>query len=106
MHAEGTGPHEIAEMANVWIALSDGCRLAARIWLPADAERSPVPAVLEYLPYRKDDGTAHDDATRHPRFASHGYAAVRVDIRGTGDSEGVSLGEYLPHEQDDVLEVL
>lgn len=92
---------------NAWIALSDGCRLAARVWLPADAgPGAEVPAVLEYLPYRKDDDTAWQDSTRHPYFASHGYASVRVDIRGTGDSDGILLDEYLRSEQDDALEVL
>ena len=65
-----------------------------------------VPAILEYLPYRKDDGTAAEDASRHPYFAARGFAAVRVDIRGTGDSEGICEGEYLPQEQADALEVL
>ena len=74
--------------------------------MPVDALRSPVPAVLEYLPYRKDDGTAVADAQRHPYFAGCGYAAVRVDLRGTGDSDGLLRGEYLPQEQDDALEVL
>ena len=63
-------------------------KLAARIWLPADAERRPVPAILEYLPYRKRDGTAERDHLTHPYFAGHGYACVRVDMRGTGDSDG------------------
>lgn len=66
----------------------------------------PVPAIIEYLPYRKDDVTAGQDATRHPFFAEHGYAAVRVDIRGTGDSEGIITDEYTPQEQADALEVL
>jgi len=96
----------VLEHPNVWIPLADGTRLAARIWLPDDAQSNPVPAILEYLPYRKDDVTANQDATRHPYFAAHGYAAVRVDIRGTGDSDGVLEGEYLPQEQDDALEVL
>ena len=74
--------------------------------MPADEEALPVPAVLEYLPYRKDDCTAHGDALRHPYFAAHGYAAVRVDLRGTGDSDGLLLGEYLEQEHDDALEVL
>jgi putative CocE/NonD family hydrolase len=86
--------------------MSDGTRLAARIWLPVDAEENPVPALLEYLPYRKSDGTAIRDALRHPYLAGHGYAAVRVDIRGSGDSEGILYDEYLPQEQDDALEVL
>lgn len=96
----------ISDVENVWIPLSDGTRLAARLWLPGDAEECPVPAILEYLPYRKDDGTATQDATRHPYFARHGYAAVRVDIRGTGGSDGIITDEYTAQEQADALEVL
>jgi len=106
MRARTEFPHQVQEIENVWIPLRDGARLAARVWMPVDAVLHPVPAVLEYLPYRKDDGTAVADAQRHPYFAGHGYAAVRVDLRGTGDSDGVLLGEYLPQEQDDALEVL
>jgi hypothetical protein len=96
----------VREIENVFIPLRDGTRLAARIWLPEDAEADPVPAILEYLPYRKRDGTAARDALMHPYFAARGYAGVRVDIRGTGDSDGVLLDEYLKLEQDDCLEVL
>ena len=99
-------PRPIREIENTWIPLSDGTRLAARIWLPEDAEQNPVPAILEYLPYRKNDGTAPGDAIRHPYFAGHGYASVRVDMRGSGDSDGILYDEYLPQEQDDALEVL
>jgi predicted acyl esterase len=49
---------------NEWIPLPDGRRLSARIWLPKDASKNPVPAIFEYLPYRKRDGTApRDDST-------------------------------------------
>ncbi|MCC6306630.1 MAG: CocE/NonD family hydrolase [Rhodobacteraceae bacterium] len=88
------------------IPLSDGIVLSAQIWLPVDAEADPVPAILEYLPYRKRDGTADRDALNHPYVAARGYACVRVDMRGAGDSEGVLLGEYLRQEQDDALEVM
>ena len=54
------------EIVNTEIPLSDGTRLAARIWLPEDAESNPVPAILEYLPYRKRDGTSERDALTHP----------------------------------------
>ena len=91
---------------HAWIPMSDGCRLAARIWLPEHAESSPVPAVLEYIPYRKNDATALRDAPVHGYFASHGYASVRVDLRGSGDSDGILEDEYLPLEQSDGLEVL
>ena len=78
----------IREIETQWIVMQDGCKLAARIWLPEDAQTSPVPAILDYVPYRRLDGIAASDASRHPYVAGHGYAAVRVDIRGTGDSEG------------------
>jgi uncharacterized protein len=91
---------------HTWIPMPDGARLSARIWLPEDAESDPVPAILEYIPYRKDDATVVRDTGIHPYFAGHGYAAVRVDIRGSGDSEGILEDEYLPREQDDGVEVL
>jgi putative CocE/NonD family hydrolase len=99
-------PRSFRVIQNCWIPLSDGCRLAARIWLPAGAEDDPVPAVLEYIPYRKNDATALRDGPMHSYFAGHGYAAVRVDLRGSGDSDGVLCDEYLPLEQADALEVL
>lgn len=96
----------VREIENAWIPLADGTRLAARLWLPADADHSPVPALLEYLPYRKRDGTAERDALTHPYLAGHGYASVRVDIRGSGESDGVLSDEYSLQEQDDALEVI
>src|ERR1051326_1054004 len=91
---------------HLWITLSDGCRLGARLWLPAGAEREPVPAILEYIPYRKRDGTRSRDEPMHGYFAEHGYAAVRVDMRGSGESDGHLADEYLKQEQDDALEVI
>ncbi len=99
-------PRKVKEIENLWIPLSDGTKLAARLWLPEDAEENPVPALLEYLPYRKRDGTYVRDALTHPYFAGHGYAAIRVDMRGNGDSEGLMLDEYAKQEQDDALEVI
>ncbi len=99
-------PHAIREIMTQWIPMPDGTRLAARIWLPVDAETHPVPAVLEYLPYRRRDGTSYRDSITQPYLAGHGYAAVRVDIRGTGDSEGLMLDEYDLPEQHDGVEVI
>ena len=78
------------------IPLEDGTRLYARIWRPVTEE--PVPALLEYLPYRLTDWTAPRDAQRHPWYAGHGYASVRVDIRGNGNSDGVMTDEYSEQE--------
>jgi len=102
----GIFPRKVREIENLFITLSDGTRLAARIWLPEDAEQDPVPAILEFLPYRKRDGTAPRDALTHPWFAGHGYAGIRVDMRGSGESDGILEDEYLKQEQDDCLEVL
>ncbi|MCP4048236.1 MAG: CocE/NonD family hydrolase, partial [Gammaproteobacteria bacterium] len=101
-----TFPLTIIEIEFERIPLSDGVHLACRYWLPEDATRNPVPAILEYIPYCTRDGTAARDEAMHPYFAGHGYAAVRVDIRGSGESEGVLLDEYLELEQDDALEVI
>ncbi|MGH3015726.1 MAG: CocE/NonD family hydrolase, partial [Gaiellaceae bacterium] len=99
-------PRRVREIEHTWIKLADGTRLAARIWLPEDAEDDPVPAILEFLPYRKTDGTAIRDAARQPYLAGFGYAAVRVDVRGTGESDGTLTDEYTEQEQEDALEVL
>ena len=101
-----TFPRKVREIENTFIPLAEGIRLAARIWLPEDADEDPVPAILEFLPYRKLDGTSDRDALTHPYYAGHGYACVRVDMRGAGDSEGILDDEYLKTEQDNALEVL
>lgn len=89
----------------VWIPLADGCRLAARIWFPS-TETLPAPAVLEYLPYRRRDRHRGDDALLHPGLAANGFVSVRVDMRGSGDSDGVLLDEYTAQEGADTLEVI
>ncbi|MGH1481976.1 MAG: CocE/NonD family hydrolase, partial [Geminicoccales bacterium] len=89
----------IRVIEHLWIPLDGGRRLAARLWLPAlDA---PAPAIFEYLPYRKRDGTAPRDATTFPVFAESGYAGIRVDIAGTGDSDELFDDEYSERELSD-----
>lgn len=91
---------------NFWIDMPDGVRLAARAWLPGDARDRPVPALLEYLPYRKRDLTRARDEPMHRYFAENGYASVRVDLRGSGDSEGLLDDEYTGQEHDDGVAVI
>ncbi len=99
-------PRHVREIENVFIPLADGSRLAARLWLPEDAQAKPVPAILEYIPYRKRDFMRLRDEPMHRYYAGHGYAAVRVDVRGSGDSDGILEDEYLLREQHDALEVI
>src|SRR5947207_5140755 len=99
-------PRPVRVIENEWIPLPDGTRLAARMWLPADAVHRPVPALLEYLPYRKRDFVRGRDGPMHHYFAGHGYASIRVDIRGAGDSEGLIFDEYSEREHDDAIAVI
>ncbi|MFX0540587.1 CocE/NonD family hydrolase [Roseovarius sp. S4756] len=99
-------PHPVREIEHTEITMPDGTRLAARIWMPEGAEGAPVPAILEYLPYRKNDGTLARDIARAPYIAGHGYAYVRVDIRGCGESEGVMKDEYTASELQDGCDII
>ncbi len=86
-----------------WIPLSDGTRLAARLWLPATL---PAPVLMEALPYRMDDLTA-SYAGEYARICEEGSIAVcRLDLRGTGSSGGIATDEYPPQEQADLHEVI
>ncbi len=93
---------------HAWIPMKDGVRLAASLFMPTGAAKGEkFPALLEYLPYRKDDDTAAGDYPIHSYFAQRGFVGVRVDIRGTGQSEGLTPDrEYSQQEQEDGLEVI
>jgi uncharacterized protein len=96
----------IDEIETVWIPLSDGRRLAARLFLPRTVGDTPAPVILEYIPYRRRDGTRQGDEAMHRWFASVGFVCARVDIAGMGDSDGLVEDEYVRREQDDGIEVI
>ncbi|HWD43337.1 MAG TPA: CocE/NonD family hydrolase [Actinomycetota bacterium] len=87
--------------------MEDGVRLAASLFLP-DGTRAgrTVPVVLEALPYRKDDATASYRPEYERLCGEYGYAVARVDLRGTGSSEGVAVDEYPAGEQADLCRVI
>ena len=95
-----TLPHErrVRVIEHTWIAMADGIRLSARIWLPDGPNEQPSPVVLEYIPYRKRDSYRMHDNSWVRRSASRGIAYARVDVRGTGDSDGVMSDEYTEEE--------
>ncbi len=99
-------PEQIRIIDHCWIPLRSGERLAARMWLPRRAEETPVPAILEYLPYRKRDYTAVRDQGNHAYLAGHGYACLRVDVRGTGDSDGIHAEQWSTEYEQDALDIL
>jgi putative CocE/NonD family hydrolase len=99
-------PHAVEVRPSIKIPLADGCWLHARAWIPEAAEANPVPALVEYAPFRHRDFTAPRDALIHPWFAGHGYASLRVELRGSGDSSGLPQDEYVVQEQEDALQAL
>jgi putative CocE/NonD family hydrolase len=99
-------PRTVVVHEDVPIPMPDGTCLSARIWLPEDSETRPVPVIVEHLPYRKRDGTVARDHLTHPWFAGHGYACIRVDMRGNGDSDGLMEDEYTAQELEDACAVI
>jgi len=90
----------------VWVPMEDGTRVALTLYLPDVAGDGPFPAVLESLPYRKDDDCFDRDHQSYTYLAERGIAGVRIDIRGTGASTGIITDEYVVQEQRDNLAVM
>lgn len=87
-----------------WIPMRDGVRLSARLWLPDGGERCP--AVLECIPYRKRDLYRFLDDIWGKALAENGIAFIRLDVRGSGESEGVITDEYSEAELEDCEEAI
>jgi uncharacterized protein len=94
----------VQDIDDLFIPLPCGTRLAGRMWRPEGPTR--VPAILEFIPYRKRDATLPRDEAMHPWMAAQGYACLRVDLRGSGDSDGLLDDEYSPQELADAVEVI
>jgi predicted acyl esterase len=89
--------HRVTTRHDVRIPVSDGLELSANLWLPEPRDDAPderFPAILELIPYRKDDWRAASDEARGAWLAARGFALCRLDVRGTGSSPGVALDEY------------
>jgi hypothetical protein len=103
---ETTPEYPVRIDRRVFVEISDGTRIALTTYTPDAAGDGPFPAVVESLPYRKDDDCTSRDWTTYAYLASRGLAGVRLDIRGTGASTGVIENEYTGQEQSDTLEVM
>ena len=96
--------HGVASLHDVRIPVSDGLELSANLWLPEPlpgTAAATFPAILEMIPYRKDDWRAASDESRGEWLAARGYALCRLDVRGTGSSPGIALDEYTARETQD-----
>ncbi|GHG59889.1 hydrolase [Sinomonas cellulolyticus] len=96
--------YQVEVIEHLVIPTRDGRQLSARVWKPATT--TPVPAILEYIPYRKRDFTRARDEPMHGYFAQHGYVSVRLDMAGSGESRGVMVDEYALQEQDDAVDAI
>ena len=101
-------PTHGVRLENTWIPMRDGVRLAVTLYRPTGGKPGErFPALLEYLPYRKDDDEAVRDFGTHTYFAKRGYVGARVDVRGFGTSEGSPPDrEYSAQEQQDGEEII
>ncbi|MDA3788792.1 MAG: CocE/NonD family hydrolase, partial [Desulfobacula sp.] len=93
--------HQVRRVKNIMIPMRDKIKLASDIYLSQQIQAGEsLPVVIEYTPYRKDelDVAARRYATYLPE---NGYLCIRIDVRGTGASEGINTDEYLPQEQED-----
>jgi len=99
-------PHQYTETEDCWIPMPDGAKLAAKLWLPDIAQKKRVPTIIEVIPYRKRDIYAPRDAMHHRYFAGHGYASMRLDMRGSGDSDGIQGVFSIGGEADDTVDAL
>ena len=100
---------DIIKVEHIAITMKCGAQLYAHLWIPESIYSNKtdikVGTIVEYLPYRKNDFTSVRDSIRHPYYVGYGFASMRVDMRGCGDSDGVIHGEYLLQEQNDNLEI-
>jgi len=85
---------------HVRIPMPDGVELSATLFFPEGD--GPWPAVMEALPYRKDDLTASYRPS-YAELAEHGYVVCWLDVRGTGSSGGIATDEYSEAERRDLV---
>src|SRR5262245_32884717 len=95
-------PYAVEIRYDVRIPVRDGLALSANLFLPVAQEAGErFPAILEMIPYRKDDWRYCFDHQLMSYFAQRGYVGCRLDVRGTGSSPGLARDEYTPEETQD-----
>ena len=109
MNASGDRPassprFEATVTWDVRVRMRDDIELSANLWHPAGD--GPWPAILEMIPYGKDNWRRNTDVANGEWFAARGYVLCRVDVRGTGSSGGMALDEYHPDETVDGVELV
>jgi putative CocE/NonD family hydrolase len=99
----GRSRSKFARIDHVWIELENGIKLGGRLWLPKGRDETRFPTLLEYQPYRSCDFTAYRDAQTYDWLAEQGYACLKVDVRGTANSDGLHSEQFSEEYVDDAL---
>jgi putative CocE/NonD family hydrolase len=102
---DGAPDYPVDVDRRVFVEMDDGVLIALTVYRPESRDDGPFPTIVESLPYRKDDAFYSSDWGTYAYLAQHGFAGVRIDIRGTGASTGIIEDEYVPREQEDTLAV-
>jgi putative CocE/NonD family hydrolase len=97
--------YEVETILGARVPVRDGLELSANLWLPRAANAADplerFPAILEMIPYGKDNWRRNSDVARGEWLARRGYALCRLDVRGTGSSPGIATDEYTAAETQD-----
>ena len=93
------------------ITMKDGINLSARIWKPNMQNKQEFPVILEYDAKWTSVCSSIEDEKRMHFFAENGFVCIRVDVRGTGDSEHnlENNHKFDPHteiEESDCIQVI
>jgi len=84
----------------VLVPLGAGRVAAADIYHPS-TDLEPVPTLIQFCPYRKDDYIGGAFAAAHERFLGAGFACVLADFPGSGSSPGPASRPFAPEEATD-----
>ena len=102
-----TSRYQVQIHYNLRLRMRDGIEVSANLWQPiATHADEKFPAILEMIPYRKDDHRYATDHRHGQYWAERGYAFCRLDVRGTGSSDGIATGEYMPEQTQDGYDVV
>jgi putative CocE/NonD family hydrolase len=83
-------------------------QLRGHFWYNAPARQAGrrLPAIVELNPYRRRDGMLYVDSMMYPWFAFKEYCCFRIDLQGSGDSDGLMNDEYSDEELSYCVQVI
>jgi putative CocE/NonD family hydrolase len=92
----------------VWFPGGRTLTMRAHYWYHAPSMRAGkrLPAIIDFNPYRRRDGMLYVDSMMYPWFSFNEYLCFRVDLHGSGDSEGTMSDEYTEEELSSCVQII